>query len=273
LPLYPRGDLAIEDLLKVKLGGFDAYNGSLFAVAPDYRAKIAELRLSTKGLQVQIESLSETEEKDILGKLYFLTTNGKATHTDLVFNGHMAQFGATEFPHEVILGLMSKTDETLIDERTFQAGIQYTQAGVVVESKEQDIERLVLSGESFQLEFKRELTSKREDFALEAAAFANCEGGRILIGVENKGEIVGCSIPNPMQTIANILRDWCEPSIDFHYEEISVRGRVVSAITIPPGKEKPYIVKDNGIYVRSAGNKRAATRYEVDQMYNEKSVF
>ncbi|MFB3923283.1 MAG: helix-turn-helix domain-containing protein [Terriglobia bacterium] len=269
LPSFPRGDIAIEDILKVHLGGFGAYCGTVIALAPDYRARISELRLSTKGVQVLIECLSAIQD-DLIGKLYYETDDGKVLHGDLLFKDNQAEFAASGFPRELTLGLLSKMDGNLIDERTFYSGATYSQAGVVLQATEEDIERLILGGETSTLEFKKELPREREDFALEAAAFANTDGGRILVGVEDNARIVGASISKAKETIANIFRDYSEPSLNFDYEEVTVQGSSIIVITVPPGKNKPYVVKDKGVYVRSGATKRAATRYELDQIYNQK---
>jgi hypothetical protein len=271
LPTYPRGATAIEDLLSVHLGSSDAYRGVLVALAPDYRARIAELRLSSKGLQAQIECSSETREETLIGKLCCETSDGKILHSDLIFSGHVARFDAEGFPRHLVLGLLSKYDQTLIDERVFYSGASYMQSEVVLESSEQDIERLVLAGESSELEFKRELPAKREVFALGAAAFANSNGGRILVGIEDNGEIVGYSISNAKETISNILRDYCEPAVEFRFEELVVKGNPVLVVTVPAGKDKPYVVRNKGVYVRSGATNRTATRYELDRMYAHKS--
>jgi len=271
LPTYPRGDAAIEDLLNVHLGDFSAYKGELVALAPDYRARIAELRLSTRGVQIQIECLSETNECNLLGKLYYESRDGKVLHTDILFTGNKAQFEATDFPRYLNVGLLSKTEGTLLDERVFYAGAPYTQSDVVLEASEQDIERLVLAGESAELEFKRELPREYEELALEAAAFANTNGGRILMGVDDNGRIVGFSTNKGKETIANILRDYSEPNLEFSYVEVIVQGNSVVVITIPAGKNKPYVVRNKGVYVRSGATKRAATRYELDQMYGQRT--
>ena len=48
-------------------------------------------------------------------------------------------------------------------------------------------------GEDSTIELKRELP-RREDLADEIAAFANANGGAILIGVEDNGDIVGMDL-------------------------------------------------------------------------------
>jgi len=54
LPLYPSGVEAIEDLLLARLGDANAYDGVVMALAPDYRGKIHEVRLSETYVSVQI---------------------------------------------------------------------------------------------------------------------------------------------------------------------------------------------------------------------------
>jgi hypothetical protein len=272
LPTYPRGDVAIKDLLKVHLGDISAYRGEMVALAPDYRAKLAEVRLSTKGLQARIECLSQAEEEKLVGKLYYETSDGQILHRDLQFAQQRAGFEAPGFPRHVVLGLLSKTDGGLIDQNSFYAGVPYAQPGIVLEASEEDVERLVLAGESGELEFKRELPRDYNDFALEAAAFANANGGRILIGVDNNGVVVGFTANKGKETVANIFRDYCEPQLEFAYEEVAVQGKTIVVLTVQAGKRKPYVVRDRGVYVRSGATKRVATRYELDQMCNKEGV-
>ena len=52
----------------------------------------------------------------------------------------------------------------------------------------------IASGEDSFTEFKRDV-SQRSDFASEMIAFANMEGGRILVGVDDSGTLVGVKEP------------------------------------------------------------------------------
>ena len=52
----------------------------------------------------------------------------------------------------------------------------------------QELHTLIAQGEGFTSEFKRSMPS---DLGREMCAFANASGGVILLGVTDKGEIVG----------------------------------------------------------------------------------
>ena len=64
----------------------------------------------------------------------------------------------------------------------------------------------IASGEDSFTEFKRDI-SQRSDFTSEMIAFANMEGGRILVGVDDRGTIVGVKAPQRVaEAILNIAR-------------------------------------------------------------------
>lgn len=55
---------------------------------------------------------------------------------------------------------------------------------------ESDIKELVHSGEGFNVDFKRSVSSKVRDIAEEVCSFANSAGGYVLMGVDNGNRIV-----------------------------------------------------------------------------------
>ena len=61
----------------------------------------------------------------------------------------------------------------------------------------QELHTLISQGEGFTSEFKRSMPS---DLGREMYAFANASGGVILLGVTDKGKIVGTRLgPSPLQ--------------------------------------------------------------------------
>ena len=62
-----------------------------------------------------------------------------------------------------------------------------------VKMTKQELGVLIKEGEGYTLEFKENLGKK---FAVEVVAFANSMGGKILIGVDDEGNIVGTDISN-----------------------------------------------------------------------------
>jgi len=58
--------------------------------------------------------------------------------------------------------------------------------------KSQEFLELINKGENYHIEFKLEEESN-EDFAKTIVCFANTDGGKILIGVDDSGKIIGVS--------------------------------------------------------------------------------
>lgn len=272
LPLYPSGHTAIEDLLHTKLGDQGSYEGVLAALAPDYRGRISGIRLLNNGISVQI-SCPEEQDVSVLGaKLFCEDAQGSRLMQDLEFNDTRTAFIPTSgFPRRLAVVLFSKVNHDLVDERVFDAAIPFRPTDLTIEEVEQNVENLIAGGESDSVEFKSQIPQKQEAIAVTAAAFANQKGGRIFIGVENDGQITGCDAPNAKDTLTNILRDRCEPSIEFDMQQIRVHGKSVLMVTVTEGKDKPYQVKGKGFYVRMQGTNRLVTRYELDEFYRFRS--
>ena len=91
-------------------------------------------------------------------------------------------------------------------------------------------------------------------------AFANTQGGRLLIGIDDKThEIVGVDSVNLFQimdSIANAVSDSCEPQIVPDIEPQTVDGKNIIVVTVEAGKNRPYYLKSKGkeagTYIRVA---------------------
>jgi len=270
LPVFPSAAAAMESYLSTHLGDNSQYSGVLAALAPDYRGKIKEIRIGTNSVQVEIECLAGSSEKDLIGKLFVRYYGGISVTADLNFSDHKASAKIGDFPRDLLVVLLARKDGELVDRKSFLAGSQYVTEGVTIEAPEQDIEQVIQMGESGTVEFKREIPQNREQIAIGATAFANRRGGRIFIGVADNSEIYGCRLEKPKDTITQILRSHCYPPLDVSVDEIQIRNLPVVVVTIPEGADKPYTVKDKGVYIRAGATKRLANRYELDEMYSGK---
>lgn len=272
LPLYPSGHTAIEDLLHTKLGDDRAYEGVLAALVPDYRGRISGIRLLNNGISVEIFCPEEQDIAALGAKLFCEDLQGSRLMRDLEFNVTRTAFVPTSAsPRRLVVVLFSKVNHELVDERVFDAAIPFRPTDLTIEEVEQSVENLIAGGESDSVEFKSQIPMKQEAIAVTAVAFANQKGGRIFIGVENDGQIVGCNVPNAKDTLTNILRDRCEPLIEFDIQRIPVLGKSVLMVAVTEGKDKPYQVKEKGFYVRMQGTNRLVTRYELDEFYRFRS--
>ena len=84
-----------------------------------------------------------------------------------------------------------------------------------------------------------------EDIKKEVIAFANCEGGKLYIGVQDDGTVSG--LDNPDETslqISNMVRDAIKPDLTMflHYETVTVDGKKIVTVDIQQGTERPYYI-------------------------------
>ncbi len=91
---------------------------------------------------------------------------------------------------------------------------------------EKELTELIEKGEDSFTEFKEE-KAHSNDLAAEIVAFANTEGGKILLGISDKKEIKGVTNPDKeMLRVENISRNNCEPSLTVNIEKIKTRVNI-----------------------------------------------
>lgn len=130
---------------------------------------------------------------------------------------------------------------------------------------------LIARGEDSRTQFKKaQDVTNAKSLAGEMAAFANSKGGRILIGIDDTGSVIGLSpedIRRINQLISNTATDSVRPSINPETENIPVGGKVVMVVTVSEGISKPYADNDGVFWVKSGADKRRVTsREEVQRM-------
>lgn len=136
---------------------------------------------------------------------------------------------------------------------------------------QQELMEMISKGESPYIEFKEE-NIKPNDLAGEIVSFANMEGGTIIIGVSDDGEIKGITIENIEERIMNICRNNCFPNIIPIYQEIIVDDAKVAVLTILKGVNKPYYTVDNKYYIRVGTTKRIASREELMRLFQASGI-
>ena len=90
--------------------------------------------------------------------------------------------------------------------------------------------------------------------AEEIVAFANSDGGMILVGVDDDGKIVGVSDMLIEEKIMNICRNNCIPNIVPVFQSVEIDGKIIAIISIPKGRGKPYYTTDHKYYIRGRYN-------------------
>jgi ATP-dependent DNA helicase RecG len=128
---------------------------------------------------------------------------------------------------------------------------------------------LIGRGEDSHTQFKQDVTNATS-LAGDLVAFSNSEGGRILIGVSDEGDVIGLSaadIRRINQLVANTATNNVRPSINPETENVSVNDRLVIVVTIREGMSKPYS-DDNGVFWVKCGSdrRRVTSREEIQRM-------
>jgi ATP-dependent DNA helicase RecG len=133
---------------------------------------------------------------------------------------------------------------------------------------------LINKGEGYHLEFKLE-EENNEDFAKTIVCFANTDGGKILIGVDDTGRTIGVSdIDKLMLRMDDIALNRCDPPVIILQESINIDGKNVVIVNVEKGSQRPYRTKSGHYYIRSSNRCRQATREELLRIFQSaKSLF
>lgn len=121
--------------------------------------------------------------------------------------------------------------------------------------------------ESENTEYKREYV---DDICKEVIAFANTNGGKILVGVDDNGNAVGIENTDDTYTrLTNSIRDSISPDVTMFVKYRLDNG--IIEIGISEGTAKPYYLKSkglkpSGVYVRQGASSVPASPELIRQM-------
>lgn len=101
------------------------------------------------------------------------------------------------------------------------------------------IKTLILKGESQTLDFKYEITDAKK-LAKTFSAFANTDGGILLIGVKDNGKIIGVSIEEEEYMLESAAYIFCKPVVKYSINKWFVDGKWILEVIIPPSRKKPH---------------------------------
>jgi len=133
----------------------------------------------------------------------------------------------------------------------------------------------IARGEGERTEFKEQIPYGKDDFVNVVAAFANGEGGMIIIGVVNRtGEVKGltCDLGELRDRLSQKIRSNVYPEPKFKIESCELNGRKLLVILIEEGQSKPYGVGTDSsklsYYVRRTATTPPARQEEIRAMIN-----
>ena len=125
-------------------------------------------------------------------------------------------------------------------------------------------------------EFKREYT---DDLKYAVVAFANTDGGKIYIGINDDGSVQGVKdTDGTMLRITNMIRDVVRPDVTM-FTECAVEeidGQPVIVVNVQRGTARPYYlsgkgVRPEGVYIRQGASSVPASETVILNMIKETS--
>lgn len=106
------------------------------------------------------------------------------------------------------------------------------------------IQKLIKEGEHQMLDFKFEISDSKK-IARTLVAFANTDGGRLLIGVKDNGNISGIRSEEEKYMIQTAAESFCQPEVDFEAQEWNVNGKTVLEVIVPKSKYHKHRAPDH----------------------------
>ena len=137
----------------------------------------------------------------------------------------------------------------------------------------------IVRGESKNVEFKAKLPKDSAKYIKTIIAFANTQGGSLVIGVDDATrKVTGVDDDSAFQimdSIANAVADSCVPQIVPNIELQTIDGHTVILVTVAPEPNRPYYLKskgkEHGTYIRLAGTSRPASSEKIKELEMEGS--
>ena len=129
-----------------------------------------------------------------------------------------------------------------------------------------DLTNILRRGEDSKTQFK--LSFKSTDaLAAEISAMANGQGGQIVVGVSDSGNVEGVQdLPRLNNMISNACSQKIEPPLSVETQNYIENDRLVVLINIPLGPTKPYIANKRDYWIKVGADKRRATREELKRL-------
>jgi ATP-dependent DNA helicase RecG len=133
-----------------------------------------------------------------------------------------------------------------------------------------ELDERIRAGENLHTEFK-EWPARADSLAGEIVAFANTDGGELLVGVEDSGNMIGIArdaLDSAAQRLDNIAYNNCEPPVTILQETVAVgEDGAVLIVRVPKGDQRPYRTNRGIYFIRTSSGKRQASRSELLSLF------
>ena len=270
-PLYSGPQEAINEVTHVPVG-WRGYAPSVYLIMPDRRARIVAPHFSSTCITGSVERGPVPTEGLVL-KGYASPVDSATRNRERISAFEPpARFELDEpsgpftfdtgfFPNHFILVLIEKGSDSTLDRREYESSRMALANDLSFQANSTYLEDLIRGGESERVEFKESFEGN-DSWLRSVTAFSNGAGGTLLFGVADDGSVVGLSSPKSSEWVAQKIRAAIEPFPSYRYEVAEVHAKTIAYIDVESGLEKPYSVRDLGIFVRAQATTRQASRHE-----------
>ena len=121
---------------------------------------------------------------------------------------------------------------------------------------------LIREGEHQQQDFKYRVEDACK-LAKSVSAFANTDGGRLLIGVRDDGHLSGVCSEEEIYMMHQAAYKYCKPEASIKFDTYHIDGRTIVVATVPPSDKRPVCALDEEgrqrAYIRIADENILAT--------------
>lgn len=268
LPAYAQYSFAITDFFNFLDTWQVAQNKAVYLLIPDPRAKIERLRLTGNLIEISLMTGS-LSLKDLLVKLF--AKKGEAIDSDREFipeSDHITLKLGFE-PEFISLHLLESESGEEIDWKQIDLIWGSKTEGSDVGTTEDSLIQWIEKGEGENVEFKRELEadSTKVKFKKSVTAFSNAKGGLIFVGIDDDGVAVkDCDLKD--ETIIQLVRE-IEPDPKINFNRITVNEKRILVVKVEEGEEKPYNLRDQGIFIRRGKTNSRASRLEMQRLFEK----
>ena len=101
------------------------------------------------------------------------------------------------------------------------------------------IHNLIQQGEHQKLDFKYEIADSKK-IARSLVAFANTDGGTLLVGVKDNGAVAGIRTDEEIYMVEGAASLFCKPEVSIRTKEWNVNGKKVLEVIVPKSDSRPH---------------------------------
>jgi len=112
------------------------------------------------------------------------------------------------------------------------------------------IENKIAEGEHQKQDFKFAVNDSRK-IAITLCAFANSEGGTLLIGVKDNGAIAGVKPEEELHMMEAAAEIYCTPKVGFEAHIWKTENRYVLEVIVRPSDKRPHLVREQDMKLKA----------------------